>query len=211
MRLELTGRHITITATIRALVEDRLAPTLRMLNDSAVSSQVVLTKEKTRVHAEITLHARGEHFLHGEAAGRDVQTALGVAVDKVDRQVQRLKSKWSKRKRQGISAAKAASAAPRPERGGKGFSSARGLSVQAARGASAAPAAAGRAAAVEAREPRIIRARRYEVKPMSVDEAALEVADGEDTFLVFRNAETDAINVLFRRPDGNLGLIEPEA
>ncbi|MNC95164.1 putative sigma-54 modulation protein [compost metagenome] len=58
---------------------------------------------------------------------------------------------------------------------------------------------------------RIIRARRYEVKPMSVDEAAMEVADGSDAFLVFRNAATDTINVLFRRPDGNLGLIEPEA
>ena len=46
---------------------------------------------------------------------------------------------------------------------------------------------------------------------MSVDEAALEVADGDDVFLVFRNAATDLINVLFRRADGNLGLIEPEA
>ena len=46
---------------------------------------------------------------------------------------------------------------------------------------------------------------------MSVDEAALEVVDGADTFLVFRKAATDTINVLFRRSDGNLGLIEPEA
>jgi putative sigma-54 modulation protein len=46
---------------------------------------------------------------------------------------------------------------------------------------------------------------------MSVDEAALEVAEGHNAFLVFRNANTDTINVLFRRPDGNLGLIEPEA
>jgi putative sigma-54 modulation protein len=198
MRLELTGRHITITANVRKLVTDRLAPTLRMLNDSAVSAQVVLTREKTRVHAEVTLHARGEHFLHGEATGRDVPAALGGAVDKVDRQAQRLKSKWSKRQRQGISAAKAASAAPRPERGGKGFSSARGMAVAAAR------------AAAEPRLLRIIRARRYEVKPMSVDEAALEVVDGDDSFLVFRNAATDTINVLFRRSDGNLGLIEPE-
>ena len=206
MRLELTGRHISITATIRKLVEDRLAPMLRMLNDSAVSTQVVLTKEKTRVHAEITLHARGEHFLHGEATGRDVLTALGAAADKVDRQVQRLKSKWSKGKRQGISAAKAASAAPRPERGGKGFSSAKGMASAARAGGPVA-----RTADSEARPLRIIRARRYEVKPMSVDEAALEVVDGEDSFLVFRNAATDTINVLFRRPDGNLGLIEPEA
>jgi len=206
MRLELTGRHITITATIRKLVEDRLAPMLRMLNDSAVSTQVVLTKEKTRVHAEITLHARGEHFLHGEATGRDVITALGAAADKVDRQVQRLKSKWSKGKRQGISAAKAASAAPRPERGGKGFSSAKGMAT-----ATRAAAAVARTGEGETRTLRIIRARRYEVKPMSVDEAALEVVDGEDSFLVFRNAANDTINVLFRRPDGNLGLIEPEA
>jgi putative sigma-54 modulation protein len=196
MRLELTGRHITITTSVRKLVEGRLAPVLRMLNDAAVSAQVVLTKEKTRVHAEVTLHARGDHFLHGEATGRDLQSALAAATDKVDRQAQRLKNKWSKGKRQGISAAKAASAAPRPERGGKGFSSARGL----------APAAA-----AEPRSRRIIRARRYEVKPMSVDEAALEVVDTNDAFLVFRNMATDTINVLFRRPDGNLGLIEPEA
>jgi putative sigma-54 modulation protein len=208
MRLELTGRHITITATIRALVQDRLAPMLRMLNDSAVSAQVVLTKEKTRVHAEVTLHARGEHFLHGEATGRDVQAALGAAAEKVNSQVQRLKNKWSKGKRQGISAAKAASAAPRPERGGKGFSSAKGLARAGARGASAGRDGGGSG---EHKVGRVIRARRYEVKPMSVDEAALEVVDGADSFLVFRNAETDTINVLFRRPDGNLGLIEPEA
>ena len=195
MRLELTGRHITITATIRALVQDRLAPMLRMLNDSAVSAQVVLTKEKARVRAEVTLHARGEHFLHGEATGRGVQAALGAAADKVDSQVQRLKNKWSKGKRQGISAAKAASAAPRPKRGGRAFGS--------AKEPGAVPA--------EHKVLRMIRARRYEVKPMSVDEAALEVVDGEDSFLVFRNAATDTINVLFRRPDGNLGLIEPEA
>ena len=46
---------------------------------------------------------------------------------------------------------------------------------------------------------------------MSVDEAALEVGGGDEAFLVFRNATTDTINVLFRRPDGHLGLIEPEA
>ena len=191
MRLELTGRHITITPSIRRLIEQRLAPMLRLLNDSAVSAQVVLRKEKSRVHAEVTLHARGEHFLHGEATGRDVDTALSAAADKVDRQVRSLKSRWSKGKRQGISAAKAASATPRPQRGARAFGN--------------------RAPPGEPRALRIVRARRYEVKPMSVDEAALEVVDGADAFLVFRNAATDTINVLFRRSDGNLGLIEPEA
>jgi len=45
---------------------------------------------------------------------------------------------------------------------------------------------------------------------MSVDEAALVVEGGDDAFLVFRNAATDSINVVYRRKDGNLGLIEPE-
>ena len=62
---------------------------LRLLNDSAVSAQVVLAREKSRHHAEVTLHARGEHFLHGEGTGRDVAASLGTAVDKVDRQAQR--------------------------------------------------------------------------------------------------------------------------
>ena len=48
------------------------------------------------------------------------------------------------------------------------------------------------------------------LKPMSVDEAALEVGGDQGAFIVFRNATTDTVNVLFRRPDGNLGLIEPE-
>ena len=56
-----------------------------------------------------------------------------------------------------------------------------------------------------------MRATRYAVKPMSVEDAALRVDDGGDGFVVFRNADTDAINVLYRRKDGNLGLIEPDA
>jgi putative sigma-54 modulation protein len=69
-----------------------------------------------------------------------------------------------------------------------------------------APAAEPAAAAA----PRVVRARSYAVKPMSIDDAALRVEGGEETFLVFRNAETDAVSILFRRKDGSLGLIEPD-
>jgi putative sigma-54 modulation protein len=58
--------------------------------------------------------------------------------------------------------------------------------------------------------PRIVRATRYVVKPMSLDDAALRVDGAGETFVVFRNAETDAVSILYRRKDGNLGLIEPE-
>ena len=57
--------------------------------------------------------------------------------------------------------------------------------------------------------PRIIPARRYRVKPMTPEEAALLLADSDDLFIVFRNAESNRIGVLYNRTDGNYGLIEP--
>ena len=49
------------------------------------------------------------------------------------------------------------------------------------------------------------------MKPMTVEEAALEVGASADGFLVFRDASTERVSVLYQRKDGNLGLIEPEA
>jgi putative sigma-54 modulation protein len=71
------------------------------------------------------------------------------------------------------------------------------------------PAGAGVAAEAPS-GPRIIRATRYPVKPMSVEDAALRVESGPETFLVFRNADTDAVSIIYRRKDGHFGLIEPE-
>jgi putative sigma-54 modulation protein len=56
---------------------------------------------------------------------------------------------------------------------------------------------------------RIIPARRYNVKPMTAEEAALQLAGNNDHFVVFRDAETNRIGVLYKRQDGNFGLIEP--
>ncbi len=64
--------------------------------------------------------------------------------------------------------------------------------------------------APEPKTRRVRRVPRYPVKPMTVEEAALTVDSGDDAFLVFRNATTDSINVVYRRKDGHLGLIEPE-
>ncbi len=183
MRLELTGRHLAITPAMRALVEERLDHTLRLLNDSAVSAHVVLTRDRARIRAEVTLHARRERFLHGEATGQNVELALNAAADKVDRQAQKLKGKRDGRKRRGPSAVKAGAAAAEP----------------------VTPRSAARP------RRRIIRARQYAVKPMSVEDAAVEIDDAADGFIVFRNSATDTVMVLFRRPDGHFGLIEPEA
>lgn len=57
--------------------------------------------------------------------------------------------------------------------------------------------------------PRIIAARRYSVKPMTAEEAAMQLSGQADQFLVFRDADTQRIGVIYKRKDGNFGLIEP--
>ena len=59
------------------------------------------------------------------------------------------------------------------------------------------------------RPPRIMAARRYSIKPMTAEEAALRLSGETDQFIVFRDADTDRIGVLYKRADGNYGLIEP--
>ena len=193
MRLELTGRHVRITPGIKRLVDERLQKLDRLLHDRAVSLQVVLYLEKFRHRVEMTLHARGEHFFHGTGSGTTWELAVNQALGKINQQARKLKGKWDEGKRQRMSAAKASSAAPRPERGGLGE----------ARGRAEGDGAG--------RVPRVVRVRSRAAKPMTIEDAAAELGDGNDAVIVFRNSSNDAVTVLFRRPDGNLGLIEPEA
>ncbi|HHW92865.1 MAG TPA: ribosome-associated translation inhibitor RaiA [Firmicutes bacterium] len=58
-------------------------------------------------------------------------------------------------------------------------------------------------------EPRLVRTKRFAIKPMPVDEAILQMNLLGHDFFVFSNAETEEVNVVYRRRDGNYGLIEP--
>jgi putative sigma-54 modulation protein len=180
MRLELTGRHVAITPDLRKQVEKRLAKLDRLLEGGIVSVQAVLTLERYRHLSEFTVHTRGDHFLHGLGATSTWDSSIADAVEKITQQLARMKGKWQERKRR--------AASPRL------------MPVP-------APATPPHE---EPKARRIRRVRRYAVKPMTVDEAALVVESSDDTFLVFRNAATDAVSVLYRRRDGHLGLIEPE-
>jgi putative sigma-54 modulation protein len=175
MRLDITGRHVTITGPLRQLIAKRLARLERVLNDAAVSAVITLTKEKYRLGTELVVHTRGDHVLRGDGEGTAWPISVRQATEKVEQQAQRLKGKWDGRRRKG-----AGTRALRP-------------------------------APVEAPpERRIVRATRYAVKPLSLDEAAVRLEGGAETFVVFRNADSDALSVLYRRKDGHLGLIEPD-
>jgi putative sigma-54 modulation protein len=190
MRLELTGRHIDITPTLRRLVDSKLARLERLLNDSALSAQVVLTGEKRARRADIRLHARGEKFLHGVGASAKWETSLSQAMDKIAQQARKVKSKWQEPKRRG---AKGTPVVSEPR--------------EAAPVRAAAPRAA---AAVKPRMPRMFRATRQALKAMSVSEAAREIEANGDGVVVFRDAETAAVSVLIRRANGELTLVETE-
>src|SRR5699024_4285140 len=59
-------------------------------------------------------------------------------------------------------------------------------------------------------KPKVVRTKRFDMKPMNVEEAILQMELLRHNFFLFLNAETDDLNVLYKRKDGNYGLIEPE-
>jgi putative sigma-54 modulation protein len=189
MRLELTGRHVDITPVLRRLVDRKLARLERMLNDSALSAQVVLTREKRGRRADVTLHARGEKFLHGVGALGSWEASMSEAVDKIAQQAQKIKGKWQERKRRG----------------------AKGTAVGAEHETAASRTASAAVAAVRPRMPPILRASRQAIKAMSVADAAREADANGEGVVIFRDPESAAISVLFRRTNGELTLVETEA
>src|SRR5205807_4518403 len=150
MRLELTGRHVDITPTLRRLVDTKLAMLERLLNESAVSAQAELTREKHTRSADITVHARGEKFLHGVGNWATWEVSVGEAIDKIAQQAQKVKGKLQERQR----------------RGSKGTPII-GEEPEAVQVRAVAPAGVPRGAP---RMPRILRAERQPIKAMSVSD-----------------------------------------
>jgi putative sigma-54 modulation protein len=185
MRLELTGRHVDITPALRRLVDAKLARLERLLNDVAVSAQVVLTAEKNRRRADVTLHARGEKFLHGYGTAPVFPAALSQALDRIVQQAQKVKGKWLERKRHAVKATAAGEArvavAVRPIK---------------------------RAPAHRPRMPQIIKSARQSISPMTVADAARQATANGEGIVIFRDVETRTISVLYRRASGELTLVE---
>lgn len=180
MKLTLTGRHLTITDAVRQDIDRKLRRLERLLGDAAVSAQVVVERDAGRSVCEITVHARGDHVLRGVGRHARMTTAVAEAADKVARQARRVKDRWKSRRR----------SAPAPRK------------AVAARAAAAPPADGG--------GRRVIRSRARLAKPMSVDDAVLALDDAPRPFLVFRQPDAGSLAIVYRRPDGHIGLIEPE-
>jgi len=116
----------------------------------------------------------------GEESHEDMYAAIDLVMDKIERQVKKYKEKIRKHK---------------PSQG-KEIRWRREIY--------------GQDSFEDDREPIVVRTENYYVKPMSVDEAAMQMDLTENEFLVFNNASTQMVNVIYRRKDGNYGLIVPQ-
>ncbi|HEY5974350.1 MAG TPA: ribosome-associated translation inhibitor RaiA [Geobacteraceae bacterium] len=147
--------------------------------DEPIIAQVYLSVEKIRHIVEITLNAKGVTIKASEATN-DMYASIDAVVDKIERQLRRYKERLKDHK-------PAVEGRPRP---------AQKTIVQ--------------AESVEQQlEPVVIKSEPIFIKPMSVDEAVMQMDLMHKEFLVYTDATTENINVIYRRKDGNYGLIEP--
>jgi putative sigma-54 modulation protein len=186
MDFEYTGRHIDVTPALRAHVEEHFGKIESMFeNATTARAHVIIDVVKNRHIAEILFHWR-EHTLTAKDTNADMYQALTRCIDKIEKQAVRLKKKIIDRRQDAVPmSAVAPDTSPEP------------------------PAEGDAPETPERRPGRIIAARRYKVKPMTAEEAVLSLAEDGDQFVVFRDSDTNRLSVLYKRKDGNYGLIQP--
>ena len=91
MNLSVSGHHLDVTAAIRTYVHSKLERVSRHFHH-VIDAHVILTVDKQRQKAEVTLHVRGKD-LHCECEDADLYAAIDLLADKLDRQVLRYKDK----------------------------------------------------------------------------------------------------------------------
>ena len=99
MHIEITGRRMAVSSYLRSLVTTKMARVFRHLSDAGLSASVVVSRAKIDKLVEVTVHARGEHFLHAVGNGPTWQFASTLVAERLDQQAARLKGKWKGRRR----------------------------------------------------------------------------------------------------------------
>ncbi|MBI5047784.1 MAG: ribosome-associated translation inhibitor RaiA [Deltaproteobacteria bacterium] len=138
----------------------------------------VLSVEKFRHIADITIIANGA-TIKGEEQTEDLYSAIDKVMDKMEKQVKKYKEKIKSHK---------ISSSAKPLNAKLNILSSEGLG--------------------ETAEPKIIKTENFFIKPMSIDEAVMQIDLLNNDFMVFTDAASNNINVLYRRRDGNYGLID---
>ena len=177
MNVEITGRHIEITPAIRTYILKRLRKFVKIFGED-ISFHVIIGVEKERQTAEVLLKSKLLD-LTGKGRTDDMYSSIMLAIEKLERQALKHKSKIIEGKRQRAKA--------------KSVANKLGMVEASQR--------------VLAQRRRDIHEEEAQRKPMAVEEAVLELNHSEYPFVVFRNSESGTVNILYRKKDGSLGLM----
>jgi putative sigma-54 modulation protein len=178
VRLQVKGKNVEVTDSIREYAEEKLSKLGRQLADpTRVELELAVERNPSisQNHvAEATIWTKGP-ILRAREASADHKVSIDQLVDKLERQVKRYREKQRPRR-----------AASLPEAGVPED----GIPID--------------------DDPRIVKSKQFAIKPMSPEEAVLQLELVGHDFFVFQNADTSDVNVVYRRRDGAYGLIEPQ-
>jgi putative sigma-54 modulation protein len=176
MRLQVKGKNVEVTDSIRTYAEEKLKKLERHLNDPT-RVEVELAVERnpsiSQNHvAEATVWTKGP-VLRARESSTDMKSSIDQLADKLARQVKRYREKQRRR----------------PSRNDP-----EGVPV-----------------VTDDVEPLIVKSKQFPVKPMTPEEAVLQLELIGHDFFVFENADSGDVNVVYRRRDTRYGLIEPQS
>jgi putative sigma-54 modulation protein len=180
MQVNITFRHLEPTEALKSHVRDRVEHVKRYI-DRPSEAHAVLHVENLDHHAEITVKA-GRFLLRGTGRSQDMYASIDAAAERIERQLKKHKEKLYNHKTNGH----AAEWKPVEVRHDV-------LDIL---------------EHPERPSHRVVKSTQFQAKPMSVDEAILQLDLLGTGFYVFQNAADRSINVVYRREDGSFGLIE---
>jgi putative sigma-54 modulation protein len=180
MRLQVKGRNVEVSDSIREYAELKLGKLDRMLNDlTTVELELAVEKNPSIADnqvAEATIFTKGPVLRARESSG-DMKASIDQLTEKLMRQVKHYRESRTDHRR------------------GRGANT---------------PVPTGGPPPVDGTEPQIVKSKQFPVKPMSAEEAVLQLELVGHDFFVFQNADSNDVNVVYRRRDGGYGLIEPQ-
>jgi putative sigma-54 modulation protein len=197
--IQVTGRHVSVTEAMKEYCRRRLA-CLHLDYPKIIEVQIILDVQKYRHTAEVILHCSNHITLEASVESDDMYASVDEVVDKIARQMRKYKTRLMRHHR------------PRKH-------TIRHLEETVLRWEWVDESEEAPGTELDLRgtpqpetnfsEPTVIQSEKYPVKPMFVDEAVLQIEMSSKQFLVFLNAKTEKVNVIYRRKNGDFGLIEP--
>jgi putative sigma-54 modulation protein len=180
MRLQVKGKNLEVSDSIRRYAEEKMSKLNRQLHDQTQVELELCVEKNPSISAnqvaEATIWTKGP-TLRAREASTDMKASIDQLTEKLLRQVEHYRAKRSRRQTRGNGI---------PPPGGT-------MSIE------------------EETGPRIVKVKQFAVKPMSAEEAALQLELVGHDFFVFRSDDSGEVNVIYRRRDGGYGLIEPQS